>query len=300
MRRIPGLFLAIFMLFATHVPLCSQERSAREWDDLLDRYERICKMCLELKVDAGADVPAERMNTLLGELDNLKSEFGKVGDLMPAAARLRYEAIREMYSSGIVADTKVPVVPVLPRLMAVPPAFTAPSAPANPYEPHPACIAYSWTVYASALVLPEFSAGLGGSYMRGNYGVYAAVRSNFSNHRPSYSALSDGTSISGPVWVSGRTAVDRIIVNAGPVFRLTRNLSAYLGLGYGMRRLCWEDSEGLWLEVSDASNKGLCTELGVSCSFGRFVLSAGWLSLPFSYNALTVAAGWSFGPYKFP
>ena len=77
-------------------------------------------------------------------------------------------------------------------------------------------------------------------------------------------------------------------------YSLTELLSLYGGLGYGMRRLCWEDSEGEWMEITDASRRGLCAELGATLHMGRLSLTAGWLGLPFSYNAWSISVGFSF------
>ena len=300
MKRFLKVFAAIFLLLLLQVPLRSQELAGAKWDAMLDRYEHICRKCLDLKADSNAGKPVSDVHlaALMDELESLKSEFYGAGERMPAAARRRFEAIRKMYASGVPADTKgAPAPPCLPCLMAAPPAMAPQSCICAPPMAATPEIGYAWSVSPSMVVLPEFSAGVMAMYCRERIGAYAAFRSNFSFHKTSYAALSDGTSSGLPVWTSGAAAVDRFFVTAGPVVRLSDLFSVYGGLGYGVRKLCWEDSEGLWMEVSDASRRGLCTELGVSVNAGRFVVSAGWLSLPLSYNALTLSVGWAFGPY---
>lgn len=293
-------FAALFLLLLLQVPLRSQESGSAKWDAMLDRYENICRKCLELKAESNAGKPVSdaHLAALMEELESLKSEFYGAGERMPAAARRRFEAIRKMYASGVVADTKgIPAPPCLPCLVAAPPAIAPQSCICDPPTSEVPEIDYAWAISPSMIVLPEFSAGVVARYCRDRVGAYAAFRSNFSFHKTQYSALSDGTSSGLPVWTSGAAAVDRFFVTAGPVVRISDLFSVFGGLGYGERRLCWEDSEGLWMEVSDASRKGLCAELGLSVNVGRFVVSAGWLSLPFSYNALTLSVGWAFGPY---
>ena len=118
------------------------------------------------------------------------------------------------------------------------------------------------------------------------------------SHSPAGRALSDGATDGGFIWTTGRSAIDRYFLTAGPVLRIGDKVSVYAGAGYGMRRLCWEDSEGRWMEVTDAGRSGLCAEIGAGLHLGRFTLSAGWLTLPSYYNGLTLSLGYSFGAYR--
>ena len=289
--------MLLFLLIPAQVVLFAQEHRGPGWDELLDRYERICKMCLELRADnaRGAD---GRLAEVLQELGALKTELTGLDDKMPAYARRRFAGIRQMYATGAVEESRPAGWPSnLPLVLADPAAWAPPSGLTGSISPVAPLPAWHWTLSASFLALPEFSAGLMAVYTNGKFGAYAAFRSNYSWHDTSYSALSDGTAGTGRIWTTGAKAVDRYFLTAGPVYKLTDRISLFGGLGYGVRRLCWEDSEGAWVEVSDAGFKGLCTELGASCGFGRCVVSASWLSLPFSYNALALSLGWSFGRY---
>ena len=154
---------------------------------------------------------------------------------------------------------------------------------------------YRWSVAGTAVVAPELSFGAAASCLGRKMGAYASFRSSLTNHNPSYSALSDGTSGNTFVWTTGASASDRLFVTAGPVVRIGKRMSVFGGLGYGMRSLCWEDSEGKWFELTDVSRRGLCTEAGLGLHLGRFSLSAGWISLPFSYNGMTFSVGYNFG-----
>lgn len=169
------MLLSLFLLGGQQALRC-QTADSRSWDALLDRFERICRMSLDIKASGNQD--GADLAPLLAELTVLRDEIKDAGDRMPASA------------------------------------------------------------------------------------------------------------------------VDRFFVTAGPALRLNKWLSLYGGLGYGSRRLCWEDSEGNWMTVSDASPCGLCAELGASVHLGRIILSAGCLSLPASYYALTFSAGYSFGRFR--
>ena len=300
MKCILRLFLSLFLLIPAQGVLFSQEHRGPDWNELLDRYERICMMCLNLREENGsaADGWTGQLSEVLNELNNLKNELTGLDDKMPAYARRRFASIRQMYSTGVIeASRPVEWPSYLPVVMADPAARAPISGLMGSLSAIPPVEAWHWTLSASLLVLPEFSAGFMAGYTNGKLGAYAAFRSNYSWHDTSYSALSDGTAGTGRIWTTGAKAVDRGFLTAGPVFKLTDRLSLFGGLGYGMRRLCWEDSEGAWVEVSDSSVKGFCTELGASYNIGRCVVSASWLSLPFSYNALALSLGWSFGRY---
>ena len=295
MKGFRSLFLVFSLLLLAQGVIRSQEYAS--WDDLLDRYERICKMCLELKASNASD---GQIAVVLNELGSLKEELKSARDRMPAAARRRYEAIRSMYSSGVPADTRpMPAPKACAPLSLSPPVAPVTGSLCGKTQfaggAMPSMLYYRFSASAAALVVPEFTPGLKVQYVGSLYGAYAGIYSNFSNHRTSYQALSDGTTGGAPVWTTGVSAVDRLFITAGPVYRLNDHFSVYGGLGYGMRSLCWEDSEGAWMEVTDASRRGLCAELGANLHLGRFTLGAGWLGLPFSYNALSVSVGWSFG-----
>ena len=90
MKHYLRLLISLFLLFGVQVQAHCQEEDASGWDELLDRFERICKMCLALKGEreAGADIPDSRLVPLLGELSALKDEIKDSGDRMPAASRL--------------------------------------------------------------------------------------------------------------------------------------------------------------------------------------------------------------------
>ncbi|MBR3075327.1 MAG: hypothetical protein IKH11_06200 [Bacteroidales bacterium] len=293
MRHFTRLFLLLFLLFPMHGPLRSQDYPS--WDALLDRYERICRMCLELK---DSDAFSGSFEEVLAELESLKEEFKGARDRMPAVARRRYELIRSMYAHGTVSDTRPqPSPPECEPLSLTPPARMLAKFPGGPVRVAGKTpdIYYRYTVSASALVAPEFTPGIKLQWLDGKIGAYAGIYSNFSVHKASYQALSNGTADGFPVWTSGVSALDRLFVTAGPAFRLTGRLSMYCGIGYGHRRIFWEDSEGLWMDVVDAGRRGLCTELGANYHIGHFSLGAGWLGLPFSYNALSFSVGYAFG-----
>jgi hypothetical protein len=267
------------------------------WEDLLDRYEFICRQCLDLqkRKDAGEDIPSRKLLVLLDELEQLREQIKDVTDKMPPVARRRFEAIRRMYASGNYYNTR----PLEASSLPIPVTCSTPSTlpdilhqrPGTPAQEnrYPSFLAISVSVLA-----PEPAYGAMVSHWSQKWGWYAAFRSNYSFHRTAYDALSDGTVGKTRIWASGRSATDRTFITAGPALRLKEHWGVFGGLGYGFRRICWEDSERNWMRIADASSSGLSVEAGISWIHPRFTLSAGWISLPLSYHALALSVGYAF------
>jgi len=266
------------------------------WDELLDRYESICLQCLDLRSrqDAGLPISTRQLQGLLQELEQLREQLRDATDKMPAAARYRFEAIRRMYASGKRMDTHPPKI----GFKLAPVNTMALRAPSTPFFPvrkpvptPPPVIQPGWVLSASAIVLPEPAWGLRISRLGRKWGGYAAFHSDFSRHQTAYDALSDGSSGDARIWTSGASATDCVFITTGPSLRLSKQWVLSAGLGYGQRKLCWEDSEGNWMRITDASPSGLCTELGVTFLWRKISFSTSWISLPFSYHALSLSAG---------
>ena len=101
---------------------------------------------------------------------------------------------------------------------------------------------------------------------KGRLGGFILGRSNFSKTaQPIGQIQSDGTMLSGsgPFIASGKSAYKTWSIALGPVVSITDWLSLYAGLGYGKKRLSWQDISGNWMEVEDFSHKGLVVEAGV-------------------------------------
>lgn len=268
------------------------------WDELLDRFELICRKCLDLKQrkDAGEPVPSGQLISLMDQLESLRGELKQVSDRMPAAARKRFYAIRKMYATGVVADTRPETVPIVTKSLL--PAGAGSFTPEPiiqtgffPAQPRP------WPdvrIISATVSVPEIAYGVSGEYWGRRLGVRASLRSSFSFHKTGYNALSDGSSGDNRIWASGKAATDRLFATAGPVVRVGRNLAVFGGAGYGIKQLCWEDSEGEWMLVEDLSRRGVCLELGATLLLRRTAISAGWLTLPLKYNSATIAIGFCF------
>ena len=139
-----------------------------------------------------------------------------------------------------------------------------------------------------------WSAGVAAGYLGSRIGARVAIRSNFSFHRPAYSTLSDGNMDGGYFWAGGRSAVGRLFITAGPMLRIKNRLSVFACMGYGERNLFWEDFQGKWAEVADASHHGVCAEAGTEWQFSRCFAGASLIWMPGSHCGAGVSVGWCF------
>lgn len=275
-----------------------EKQSVTPWDELLDRFELICRKCLDLKQrkEAGEPISSSQLISLMDQLESLRGEIKNVSDKMPVAARKRFYAIRKMYATGVVACTRPETVPAIasaPLPQGALSRFSTPVLKGESIQPKP-ILWPSYKIVSLTVSAPEMAYGVSGEYWGRRLGVWASVRSSFSFHNIAYSALSDGSSGDGRIWTSGKAATDRFFATGGPVLRISRSLALFGGAGYGIRQLCWEDYEGDWMLIKDRSHRGVCCELGATLLLGRTALSASWLTLPLKYNSATIAVGFCF------
>lgn len=306
MKRVLRQGLLIFLLCAQGLAVYAQAGPDRPgqgqpqaqqipWESLLDSYELICRKCITLKQrqDAGEAIPSRQLLSLMDELDKLRGELKNVSDKMPAVARQRYNAIRQMYTTGVIVDTRPDQLPApgcgfLPSDASTKAATALPEFAPLPVAPRP----WEHVATISAVVsVPELSYGISGSYWGQRLGAWGTVRSTFSHHSVAYDAFSDGSCADGRIWTSGEAATDRLFATAGPLVRISKNVALFGGAGYGFKRLCWEDSNGDWMLVGDISGSGICYEAGASVLLGRSVLGLSWLYLPGTCHTINLSVG---------
>lgn len=72
---------------------------------------------------------------------------------------------------------------------------------------------------------------------------------------------------------TGATSTDRLSAVAGGMIRLSGPLCAKLGVGYGVRNLCWKTADGSWCLNKDHSAQGIDVSAGLQAHFGSFAIS---------------------------
>lgn len=329
MKRVTAVLSSIFCFC---ILVQAQQSPAKNWDSILDRYERLCEQCIELKSRAksGEKISVESLSRLVSGLTALKEELNGANGQMSSGQRHRFEAIRKRYENGsptsrlqvasppksaaktveLIADTTklrpalnpVPVIDTdisLPKRINRPqqdalivPAWPAPSAPAKRQIP------VSIPVHASFSCFPEPSYGLMLGVLKKDSGAGAYIRilSNFTPLTTSYDCLQDGSYKDGTVWTSGKQKRQILRLGAGAQFRIGKSgLRFYAGAGYGSITTAWEDvDKNDWIRVTDLSPKGLSLEAGVIYPLHRLELAAGISTIAFSQLGLDFSIGLRF------
>lgn len=127
-------------------------------------------------------------------------------------------------------------------------------------------------------------------------GSYAKFRSSFDFPTAAYNCTSDGVAeMGGYIYTSGKAPrYSCHQATAGLLVRLSKNIYPYIGAGYAMRSVYWEDNYGKWAKVTDYSRNGLAAEAGLALKFGAFSLSAGTSTTAFKYTEMEIGVGFMF------
>lgn len=180
-------------------------------------------------------------------------------------------------------------------------------------------------------VYPDLSYGLFAGITVGKWGLFVKGRSNFHWQKTGYDCLSDGTipsddtpgnptagsnssgtpgsnsgSISGSepeggyFWSGNAKTVNRHQITLDVSYALWKPISVYIGAGYGLRTLCWKDSEGEWARVRDRSYRNVALDAGLlihPISRGpaqglTFLLGGSWI--PKTYLDAEAGLAWRF------
>lgn len=298
MKRLFRLLL-VLSLFLFHPAAFAQER---KWDDALDRYERICAQCIDLRTRAqqGERIPSGSVTELLSQLKELRLTLQDAQGKMSLSQRLRYESIRLRYAeltpsgasevssqSPAHSDNGIPKdwPPQRWRLFALPggPDLSAPAPQvASSFiggmdlaEPNPEWLMRKLWLEQSrkpsplhyeilALAgLPEGYGGLMVSCGRGRWRGYFKPTATLHFTHPSLTCRSDGTTASGYIWTTGKERTTRYSCTAGVTYRPLRWLNVYAGAGYGFRDVLWESDSHGWAQVEDYRLRSLAWDAGV-------------------------------------
>lgn len=295
--------LALFFLLAL-LPL-SLSAQTEEWDRALDQYESITLECIRLKQElaGGGNVSVAELRTLAGELNDLKARLHGASGQMTAVQRKRLALIRKMYAEGVPVST---VQGGIPRITAF--SCLSPHPPAGVSAFHqdikPATLPVRKVkpsgrpfVLLTAGIINDVSYGMMAGETWQRWGFYASARSNLVSSGHAYECTSDGSVPDGSIiWTSGKSKVSRLNLAAGVLWNPLDWASFYVGGGYGTRRILWQDSDGEWVEVSDASRAGLVLDAGILLRYDKLVFSIGSSVLPAAnpYADLSVGVGYVF------
>lgn len=170
-----------------------------------------------------------------------------------------------------------------------------PNQATKPYYTTTYLIVLANAAYSTA---PQTSFGLTiGSVRR--IGWYASFGTNFDFSGDNFNYECDQTgqiydTSLGEYYFDGTTKTKRLSATAGLVFRLGGQVYAYLGGGYGERRLAWRmyDEMGYcWAKNTDRSYKGLALDGGLMFNIRGIGLSLGVQTVGFDYMEAKLGIG---------
>ena len=104
----------------------------------------------------------------------------------------------------------------------------------------------------------------------------------------------------GYFWSGGEQRINRHQITLDAAYAFCKPVSLYLGVGYGVRTLCWKDSEGDWAQVRDRSYKNVALDAGLlihpiqkgPAKGLTFLVGGSWV--PRNYFDAEVGLAWRF------
>ena len=93
---------------------------------------------------------------------------------------------------------------------------------------------------------------------------------------------------------NGTKATGRLSVIAGGMMRVVEPIYVRVGVGYGVRNLCWQDKEQQWYKIKGYSLQGVDVSAGAQAHLGGFVLSLEAVTTNFQTLEGKVGLGYVF------
>jgi hypothetical protein len=93
---------------------------------------------------------------------------------------------------------------------------------------------------------------------------------------------------------NGMKATDRLSIIAGGMMRVVEPIYVRVGVGYGVRDLCWQDNQQQWYKIKGYSFQGVDVSAGVHAHLGGFVLSMEAVTTNFQTVEGKVGVGYAF------
>ncbi|MCQ2199555.1 MAG: hypothetical protein MJZ19_07550 [Paludibacteraceae bacterium] len=141
----------------------------------------------------------------------------------------------------------------------------------------------------------DFTFGLTLAYMQQFGGYISAQVNNFDFEKSSKFVNSDGVADNGQkAFLTGDSKVSRLSLVGGVTYVVVPDLIAYLGGGYGYRRLLYETCDGAYLKEHDNTVEGYEVDFGVIANFNNFLVKLGCNTIKFKSAELRAGLGWRF------
>ena len=275
-----------------------QARAQESLDIELERYERMCAMCLDLRtrMDRGEQLSRDEAKATLDIFVASNKRLKARDSEMTALQRQRFKDVGEWFTTGVRPQRPEPLpymtcsLPIV--CLAEERTIMLPSSVS--YEPYTMPLRVEFMALAEVSA-PDLSYGLRAGLQGPKLGGYVAYRSNFSSKDADYQCMSDGKLDGGSrVWLSGKTMSGNMTAAAGVLAPVAKWSSLYAGAGYGCRTVLWQDIDGNWVEVSDLSHKGLALEAGALFKWKHLAFSLGLSSVKLKTYSFTAGVGVCF------
>lgn len=298
------LFVVIFIALASFC-LSAQDRL---WDAALDQYQQICDECILLRgrYASGENVSLASVTQLMARLSELKKTLKEAEGQMTPAQKLRFESIRLRYEEVFGKPRSNVRIPLLPALTGtadclglaglIPEHYTAASSVGTMKK---AVAGWEGMSRSGVLLLAGFPDMYYGAMLTLPFpgkpvGAFAKASVSVPYVKGAYDCKSDGTTVGGYIWTSGKECVSRWAVTAGAVISPLQILDVYAGAGYGRQDALWGDVSGQWARVADRSVSSVAADAGVIVYIRRVSLLAGVSTVGFGNFSAELGAGFSF------
>lgn len=305
-------YICFILLF--WVPFVASAQNDGIEDDLI-KYEDLCAKCLDMKskVAAGESVSKTEAQSQVALFLDMNKELKGRQSEMTSEQSARFAAIGQWFTSGVrpeildrkavvqSADTQISDTLSLVADVKIAEADSVGTQKPDTLLPPPVDSEVSdLTKKGSALLLaslaaPDMAYGVMAGYQCGRWGGYLSFRSNYMFGDTAYGCTSDGKLPSGgSFWGTGESRKMNLAVCVGALVQLQPLISVYVGAGYGMREMAWEDIDGHWAKVSDWSYRGFAAETGLMFSYKRLAVTAGISTVKFHTASFTCGVGVKF------
>ncbi len=270
-------------------------------DVLLDRYQRSCEECLNLRdrVEDGEKISTAEAENMVQKFINLNRLLKDMEPELNEDQKTRFKAIGNWFRTGDKPLTlsQTPLTKVVatlpsPKAVTFSECFLLPlqeeviPASTNPAE-------FRIFILPTISLFPESFGSMAGAQY-GRWGGYAKFTGRFNAVTPSYSCSDEGILDNGSsIWPNGESTEKALQITAGALYGMNDWLDIYAGLGYGRHQVLWQDIDGNWATVGQGL-KGVCAEAGVLTSWKHFTFGAGISTISFRSLTPTLSFGINF------
>lgn len=294
-KYILSVFLGLLMMHQTF----AQESIVSE----LQRYESICRMCLDLRqrVENGERVSKHEAKSTIDLFVAMNNRLKVLEPKMTVLQRQQFKDISEWFATGVKPVRPDPLAEVSNKLEPATVCYEDVSdiVPYSNFNRVTSLQQPSFSnvdvVLLADVAAPELSFGARAGLQFGLIGAYVSYSTNFSSDEHMYECLSDGSIKYGSyIWPNGETSKRISSLNAGLLLRATDWMTFFAGAGKGNRVLLWQDIDANWVKVTDCSYSGLSSEAGAMFFYKHLALSLGVSTIRFKTASITLGAGIRF------